>query len=106
MAKAGAGGVSALTPEGVSMPMVFTAIALCFASSVSARGERLNAEGCQHDRESGSCRCHRGGASSRSDVMSTNLLVPSRIAPLRVSRDPGLCVVARKRVSEEKVWCI
>jgi hypothetical protein len=99
MAKAGAGEASALSPEGVSMPMALTAIALCFASNVSAHGGGLNVEGCHHDRKRGGYRCHRGGsASSRSDVVSTHRLAPSWIAPARMSRDPGVfanCAEAR-----------
>jgi hypothetical protein len=91
MAKAGAGEASALSYEGVSIPMALTAIALCFASDVSAHGGRLNAEGCHHDRKRGGYHRHRGGsASSRSDIASTNRLAPLRIAPVRASPDPGV----------------
>lgn len=99
MAKAGAGEASALSPDGVSMPMALTAIAMCFVSNVSAHGGGLNAEGCHQDRKRGGYHCHRGGgASSRSDVVSTTRLAPWRIALLRVQRDPGVfanCAEAR-----------
>ena len=99
MAKAGAGKASALSPEGATITMAFTAIALCFVGDVSAHGGRLNAEGCHHDRKRGGYHCHRGGgASSRGDAVSTNGLAPSRIAPLRVPRDPSVfanCAAAR-----------
>ncbi len=88
MAKAGAGKASALSPDGATIPMAFTAIALCFVGDVSAHGGGLNVEGCHHDRKRGDYHCHRGGgASSRGDAVSTNILTPLRIAPLRVPRD-------------------
>jgi hypothetical protein len=91
MAKAGAGEASALSSDGVSMPLAVSAIALCFASNVSAHGGGLNAEGCHHDRKRGGYHCHRGGgSSSRGDALPTNRLAPSRIAPLRVPRDTGV----------------
>jgi hypothetical protein len=91
MAKAGAGEASALSPEGVSMSMALTAIAMCFVSNVSAYGGGLNAEGCHHDRKRGGYYCHRGGgASLRSDAASTNRLATSRIAPVRVPQDSGV----------------
>jgi hypothetical protein len=99
MAKAGAGEASALSPDGVSMPMALTAIALCCAGNVSAHGGGLNAEGCHHDRKRGGYDCHcGGGVSSRSDAASINRLAPSRIAPLRVPRGLGVfanCAEAR-----------
>lgn len=64
MAKAGAGEASALSPEGISMPMVLTAIELQFARNVSADGGGINAEGCHHDRKRGGYYCHRGGGAS------------------------------------------
>jgi hypothetical protein len=91
MAKAGAGEASALTFDGVSMPMVLTAIPMCFVSNVSAHGGGLNAEGYHHDCKRGGYHCHRGGgASSRSDAVSTNRHASPRIAPLRVWRDSGV----------------
>lgn len=91
MAKAGAGKASALSPDGVLMPMALTAIAMCFVSDVSAHGGGFNAVGCHRDRKRAAYHCHRGGgASSRSDAALTNCLAPSRIAPLRVSRYPGV----------------
>lgn len=51
MAKVGAGGASTLSPDGISVPMVLTAIALQFARNVSADGGGINAEGCHHDRK-------------------------------------------------------
>lgn len=99
MAKAGAGEVAALSFYGVLIPMVLTAIAMCFVNNVSAHRGGLNAEGCHHDRKRGGYHCHRGGgASSRSDAASANRLAPSRIAPLRVPRDMGVfanCAEAR-----------
>ena len=99
MARAGAAEASALSTHGVSIPMAFTAIALCFASNVSAHRGGLNAEGCHHDRKRGSYHCHRGGgASSRSGAAPTHRLAPSWIAPARISRDPGVfanCAEAR-----------
>ena len=99
MAKVGAGEALALSSDGVSMPMALIVIELCFASNVSAHGGGLNAEGCHQDRKRGGYHCHRGGgASSRSDVVSTNRLAPWRIAPLRVQRVPGVfanCAEAR-----------
>jgi hypothetical protein len=81
MARAGAGKASAWLPDGATIPMALTAIALCFVGDVSAHGGGLNAEGCHHDRKRGGDHCHRGGvASSRSDAASTNRLAPSRIA--------------------------
>ena len=91
MAREGAGEASALSPDGVSIPMAFTTIALYFASDVSVHGGGLNSEGCHHDRKRGGYHCHRGGgASSSGDAVSTNRLAPLRISPLRVSRDPGV----------------
>lgn len=99
MAKACTGEASALSPDGVSMPMALTAIAMCFVSDVSAHGGGFNAEGCRHDRKRGGDQCHRGGgASLRSDAASTNRLAPLRIAPVRVPGDPGVfanCAAAR-----------
>ena len=99
MAMAGAGKASALSPDGATIPMAFTAIALCFVGDVSAHGGRLNAVGCHHDRKRGGYHCHRGGgALSRGDVLPTNRLDPSRIAPLRVPQDTGVfanCAAAR-----------
>jgi hypothetical protein len=99
MAKAGAGEASALSPEGVSMPMALTAITLRFASNVSAHGGGLNAEGCHYDRKRGGYHCHRGGgASSRSNAAPTKRIAPSQIAPLRVSQHSGvfaICAAAR-----------
>ena len=92
MAKAGAGEASVLSPDGIFMPMAFTAISMCFVSDVSTHGGGLNAEDCRHDRKRRGDHCHRGGgASSRSDAALTNRLAPSRIAHLRVSRGGG-CV--------------
>jgi Excalibur calcium-binding domain len=91
MAKAGAGEASTLSPDGVSMPMALTAITICFVSHVSVHGGGLNAEGRHHDRKRAGYHCHRGGdGSSRSDAASTNRLASSRIAPLRVLRDPSV----------------
>jgi hypothetical protein len=99
MAKAGAGKASAVSPDGVSIPVALTAIALCFTNDVSAHRGGLNAEGCHHDRKRGGYHCHRGGgASSRRDAVSTNSPAPSWIAPVRASRDPGVfanCAEAR-----------
>lgn len=99
MAKAGAGKASALSPDGATIPMAFAAIALCFVGDVSAHGGGLNAEGCHQDRKRGGYHRHRGGgASSRGDALPNNRLAPSRIAPLRVSRDTSVfanCAVAR-----------
>jgi hypothetical protein len=90
MAKVGVGEASALSPDGVSMPMARTVIALCSTSNAYAHGEGLNAKGCHHDRKRGGYHCHRGGgSSSRSDAVSSNSPAPSWIAPVRVSRDPG-----------------
>ena len=79
--------------------MALNAIALFFSSNVSAHGGGLNAEGCPNDRKCVGCHCHRGGGvSPRSDAVSTNRVVPSRIAALRVSRDPSVfvnCAAAR-----------
>lgn len=80
MAREGAGEASALSPDGVSIPMALNAIALCFVSDVSAHDGGLNAEGCHHDRNRGGYHCHRGGgALSRSDATSINRLATSRI---------------------------
>jgi Excalibur calcium-binding domain len=100
MAKAGAGKASALSPVGLLMQMALTAIAVCFASDISAHGGGLNAEGCHHDRKRGGYHCHRdGGVLSRGDAASTNrLVVPSLIALPRVPRDLGVfanCAAAR-----------
>jgi hypothetical protein len=91
MAREGAGEASALSPDGVSIPMAFTAIALYFASDVSVHGGGLNDEGCHRDRKHGGYHCRRGGSSSsRSYAVSTNRHTSSRIAPVRVSRDSGV----------------
>ncbi|NOT87457.1 MAG: excalibur calcium-binding domain-containing protein [Lysobacter sp.] len=99
MAREGAGEASALSLDGVSIPMALTAIALRFIGDISAHGGGLNAEDCHHDRKRCGYHCHRGGgASSHSDAVSTNSLAPSRIAPLRVPRDPSVfanCAAAR-----------
>lgn len=99
MAKAGAGKASALSSDGVMMPMALMTIARCFASKVSAHGGGLNAKRGHQERKRRGYHCHRGGgASSHSDAVPTNFLVPSRIAPLRVLRDLGVfanCVAAR-----------
>lgn len=85
MAKAGAGEASALSSDGVSMPMALTAIAMCFVSDISAHGGGINAEGCHHDRKRAGYYCHRGGGTLFADeAVSTNRVVPSRSAPLRV----------------------
>lgn len=99
MAREGASGASALSPDGLSIPMAFTAIALYFASDVFVHGGRLNAEACHHDRKRGGYHCHRdGGASSRTDAASTNSPAPPWIAPAGASRYPGAfanCAEAR-----------
>lgn len=77
MAKAGVGEASALSSDGVSMPMALTVIELCFASNVSAHGGGLNAEGCHHDCRRGGYYClGGGGSSSHSDAVPTNSLAP------------------------------
>ena len=91
MAKAGAGRVSALSSDGDLMPMGRMTIARCLASKVSAHGGRLNAKRGHHERKRGNHHCHCGGSSSsRSNAVPTNSHVPSRIAPMRVSRDSGV----------------
>ena len=99
MAKAGAGEASALSPNSISISIALNAIAICFASDVSAHGGGLNAEACYHDRKRGGYHFHRGGGvSSRGDALPNNRLAPSRISPLRVSRDTGVfanCAAAR-----------
>jgi hypothetical protein len=99
MAMAGAGTASALSPDGVLLPMALAVIALCFANNATAHGGGLNAEGCHHDRKRGGYHCHNGGAySSRSDAVPINRLAPSRIAPVRASRGSGVfanCAEAR-----------
>jgi hypothetical protein len=91
MAKVGAGEASSLSPDGDSISMAFTAIALYFASDVFVHGAGLNAEGCHHDRKRGGYHCHRdGGASSRTDAVSTNSPAPSWIAPVRAPLNPGV----------------
>jgi hypothetical protein len=46
MAREGAGEATALSPDGVSIPMELTAIAQCFASDVSAHGGGFSPEHC------------------------------------------------------------
>ena len=91
MPKVGTGKISALSLDGVVLPMAFTAIALCIAGNVSAHGGGLNAEGCHNDRKRGGYHCHRGGASSSRSTSS-------RVAPPGASQGSGMfanCAEAR-----------
>lgn len=91
MAKAGAGEASTLSPDGATIPMSFTAIALCFVGDVSAHGGGLNAEGCHHDRKRGGYHCHRGGGAFLPVILRRLVFfAPSRISPLRMARGPGV----------------
>jgi hypothetical protein len=88
MARLGAGNASPLSHGQVSLPVSIAAIAVLFASNVSAHGGGLNVEGCHNDRKHGGYHCHRGSASSsRSDVIPDSDSAPSRVAPVRALRD-------------------
>ena len=99
MPKVGTGKISALSLDGVALPMAFAVIALCIAGNVSAHGGGLNAEGCHNDRKRGGYHCHRGGASSsRSTSIPGNSFTPSRVAPLGASQGSDVfsnCAEAR-----------
>jgi hypothetical protein len=100
MAKVGAGEASALSSDGVSMPMALSAIAIFFVSDVSAHGGGPNVEVCHHDRKRDGYHCHRGGgASLSSDAASTNSSAPSEMTRARVPRNFGVLRIFPKYVS-------
>lgn len=87
MAKAGAGEASALSPDGISMPMSLSDIALCFASDVSAKFRGINAEGSRRDRKRSGYHCHRVGIAYREAMLSRRMVMPRRAS----ARSGGRC---------------